>query len=391
MIKKYYNQILEIYGKDGMLAIITLIIMGTQFVAIEGSTISVVKVAFMGIAAVLWLTKYSRPTKAAALGFLFILVTLFVAYSFHPYIKTSSIMYTVMFFITFAVYYNLVWIQEVFDLDTGFDLIKSCIYAYGGCLVLQQVFVIVGLRYFPIINLVNYPYYSFNHLNALAIEPSHAARIMTVLLYSFFKCIEFREGRPPKIKELITTYRIPLCLGLYTMIFLGSGTAFVGLGVLSLYFVKKQYIPVLLTVGCVFYNFSFSIDYEPLNRAVNTLNAAMTGDTEEVIKTDNSAASRVNIILDTFTKVDLTKFDTWIGHGVGAYNSTYSLSAIHEYGMLSYLVKLWFFFSCCFTSIFSLETVMFILMFGMNIGNYAYGWFALMILTTIKYLKVNYA
>lgn len=391
MIKKYYNQILEIYGKDGMLAIITLIIMGTQFIAIEGYAISNVKVAFMGIVSVLWLTKYSNPTKAGALGFLFILVTIFIAYLFHPSIKTSSLLYSALFFITFAVYYNLVWVKEVFNLETAFDLIKAWIYAYATCLLLQQMFLLVGIRAFGILNLMNLPYYSVTHLNTLAIEPSHAARIMTVLIYSMFKCIEYKDGRPPKIKELTTTYRYPLFAGLYTMVFIGSGTSFVGLAILSLYFVKRQYIPLLLTIGVVFYNFSFSIDYEPLNRAVNTFNVAMTGDTEEVIKADNSAASRVNIILDTFTKVDLTRFDTWIGHGADAYNSTFSVSAIYEYGMVSYLVKLWFFFSCCFTSLFSLETVMFILLFGMNVGNVAYGWFALMILTTIKYLKENYA
>ena len=131
------------------------------------------------------------------------------------------------------------------------------------------------------------------------------------------------------------------------------------------------------------------IDYEPYNRAVATLNAAMTGDTDEVIKADHSASSRVNIIIDTFTKTDLSDFQTWVGHGMDA-QSEYSINmAIYEYGMISYLVKIFFFLSCCFTGFFSLETLLFIILFGMNIGNIAYGWAALMVFTTIKYFKKN--
>lgn len=391
MIRKYYDRLLDIYGKEGVFAIVMLFIMGTQFIVWEGFAISTVKVVFMCFVSLLWITKYPTPSKAVALGFLFILGTLFIAYTFHPSVKMSSILYTVLFFITFAVYYNLVWIRHVFDIDTAFDLIKGCIYAYAGCFVLQQLFVLAGIRVFAPLNLGPVGYYSVTHLNSLAIEPSHAARILTVLLYAYIKCIEYSTGRPPKLKELFTAYRYPLFAGLYTMVFMGSGTAFVGLGILSLYFVKKQYIPLLITVACVFYNVSFSIDYEPLNRAIDTLNAAMTGYTQEVVKADHSASSRVNIILDTFTKVDLSSMETWIGHGVGSYNETNSVSAIFDYGMVSYILKLCFFFGCCFTSIFSLETIMFILLFGLNIGNIAYGWFALMILTTVKYLKVNYA
>ena len=92
-----------------------------------------------------------------------------------------------------------------------------------------------------------------------------------------------------------------------------------------------------------FYMLSSYIDYEPYNRAVATLNAAMTGDTDEVIKADHSASSRVNIIIDTFTKTDLSDFQTWVGHGMDA-QSEYSINmAIYEYGMISYLVKIFFF------------------------------------------------
>lgn len=171
------------------------------------------------------------------------------------------------------------------------------------------------------------------------------------------------------------------------MIFIGSGTAMVGLAIISLYFVKRKYAFFILFAGFLLYIMSPYIDYEPYNRAVATLNAAMTGDTEEVIKADHSASSRVNIIIDTFTKTDLADSKTWIGHGMDADRDSSINMAIYDYGMISYLAKIIFFITCCFTSVFSLETLMFVLLFGMNIGNVAYGWAALMAFTTLKYLR----
>ena len=63
--------------------------------------------------------------------------------------------------------------------------------------------------------------------------------------------------------------------------------------------------------------------------------------------------------------------------------------AITNYGLISYFLKLIFFFSCCFTGFFSLEVLFFILLLGMNVGNIAYGWAILMVFTTLKYFKIQ--
>ena len=173
---------------------------------------------------------------------------------------------------------------------------------------------------------------------------------------------------------------------------MGSGTAFVCLGIISLYFLKREYIIVVLIVAFSFYMLVPYIDYEPLTRAINIFNATLTGDTETITETDSSAAARVNIIIETFSNLDLTDPVMWLGGGVdsSAGNSKLIVSAIADYGLFSYITKLIFFFACCFTSILSLETLMFILIFGMNIGNIAYGFATLMIFATIKYFKNNY-
>ena len=375
--------------EDRNLATFTLIFMSVQIIFLEGMKVSVPKVAFMSIMPLVMLTKFPQPNKALFWGFLYIIVTIALAQMNGGVNKMSTFIYSALFVFTFSVYYGLVWIKECFTLDYFFNLIKWIILGYTICLLLQQAFVLVGIRNFAPLNLVGGTYYTVNHLNVLNIEPSHAARLMAVFFYAFLKCAEYTNGEPMSLRDLYAEHKWVLISFVYFMVMIGSGTAIVGMAIIALYFVKRQYAFYIIVGALLFYMLSPYIDYEPYNRAVATLNATLTGDTEEVIKADHSASSRVNIILDTFTKTDLTDINTWLGHGMDAQRE-YSINmAIYEYGMISYVVKLLFFFTCCFTSIFSLETLMFIILFGMNIGNIAYGWAALMVFTTLKYFKTN--
>lgn len=373
--------------EDRNLATFILMFMSVQFIFFEGMTISIPKVVFMAIMPIVLLVKFPYPSKALLSGFAYLLVTMVMCEVNGSISRYSTFIYTALFLFTFTVYYNLVWIKECFTLRYFLNLVKWVIWGYTICLILQQGCILVGIRNFPLINLVGGNYYAVNHLNTLAIEPSHAARIMTVFFYTFLKCTEYANGQPMSIKELYNEYKWVIISFIYFMIFIGSGTAMVGLAIISLYFVKRKYAFFILFAGFLLYIMSPYIDYEPYNRAVATLNAAMTGDTEEVIKADHSASSRVNIIIDTFTKTDLADSKTWIGHGMDADRDSSINMAIYDYGMISYLAKIIFFITCCFTSVFSLETLMFVLLFGMNIGNVAYGWAALMAFTTLKYLR----
>ena len=236
-------------------------------------------------------------------------------------------------------------------------------------------------------------YYELFRLNTLAIEPSHAARLLTVFFYGVLKLSQYKnDGVPLKISELWSGHRWVIIAFLYTMICMGSGTAFVGLGILSLYFLKKEYIIAVLLSLLTFYMAVPYIEYEPLTRAIEVFNATLAGDTDIIAQTDNSAAARVNIIVDTFSNLDLTDSAMWFGSGTDSVNESgkHIVSAITDYGLFSYIAKLVFYFCCCFTAFFSLETLMFILLFGLNIGNIAYGFAALMVFATIKYFKNNY-
>ena len=374
------------------IATFTLLIMSVQILYIEGWAVSTPKVIFMALTPLIMLFRTQYISKATIYAALYLVVTVCFLL-LKPDFRSSTIYYSTLFFFTFNLYYNLVFHENAYTIDDFIKILKGLIYAYAICLALQQLCIIIGIRYMPIINLMNMNYYELFRLNTLAIEPSHAARLLTVFFYGILKLSQYKnEGTPLKISELWTEYKWTIIAFLYTMICMGSGTAFVGLAILSLYFLKREYIIAVLIGATTFYMAVPYIDYEPLTRAIEIFNATLTGDTEIITKTDNSAAARVNIIVDTFTHLDITDSSVWFGSGTDsvAKDGRYIVSAITDYGLFSYITKLIFFFSCCFTSIFSLETLMFILLFGMNIGNIAYGFAALMVFATIKYFKNNY-
>ena len=374
------------------IATFTLLIMSIQILFIEGWAVSTPKVLFMALTPFIMLFRTQYISKATIYATLYLVVTVCFLL-LKPDFRSSTIYYSTLFFFTFNLYYNLVFHENTYTIDDFIKILKGLIYAYAICLTLQQLCIIIGIRYAPIINMMGADYYSFFHLNTLAIEPSHAARLLTVFFYGLLKLWQYKnDGIPLKISELWTEHKWTIIAFLYTMICIGSGTAFVGLAILSLYFLKREYIIAVLVGATAFYMAVPYIDYEPLTRAIEIFNATLTGDIETITKTDSSAAARVNIIVGTFTHLDITDSSIWFGSGTDsiAKDGKYIVSAITDYGLFSYITKLIFFFNCCFTSIFSLETLMFILLFGMNIGNIAYGFATLMVFATIKYFKNNY-
>ncbi len=363
--------------------------MGTQFIAYEGFTVSPFKVALMAITPLLWLIMCPRLTKATFYSVLYLVITVFCLYIQSDNVRSSTLWYTSLFFSMFNMYYAFVYTRNVFSLDYFIKLLKYFIYAYAGCLFLQQVLFITGIKYVPIINLNNMHYYEAFRLNTLAIEPSHAARLLTVTFYILLECLRLKKGRLVSFSELLHENKRTCIAFIYTMICMGSGTAFVGLAILSLYFIKKDYILIIIPTFVLAYLAVEFIDYEPLNRARNVFLTAVTGDTEELTRVDSSAASRANIIINTIKYFDITNPRLWYGYGIDSGHLV--ASGISDYGLLSYIPKLMLFWGCCFPRFFSLPTIMFVILFSFNIGNIAYGWTCLMMFSTLKYFELKYS
>ncbi len=361
--------------------------MGTQFIAYEGFTVSPFKVTLMAITPLLWLFMCPRFTKATLYSIIYLVITIFCLYIQFDYVRSSTLWYTALFFSMFNMYYAFVYTKHVFTLKYFIQLIRSYILAYAGCLFIQQLFFIIGINYFPIINLNAMHYYETFRLNTLAIEPSHAARMLTVAFYVLLECLRLEKKSVLSLSELYTQNKVTLVAFLYVMTCMGSGTAFVGLSILSLYFIKKEYILFIIPSFVIVYIGIEFLDYEPLNRARVVFLTSLSGDTEELTRVDGSAASRVNVIINTIKYFDITDPQIWYGYGIDSDHKV--ASGISEYGLLSYFSKLLLFAGCCLPRIFSLPTIMFVILFSFNVGNIAYGWTCLMMLSTLKYFELN--
>ncbi|MFI3266046.1 MAG: hypothetical protein R3Y15_02710 [Rikenellaceae bacterium] len=363
--------------------------MTIQLLAIEGWAISFVKVALMAIALFIWLLRAPVFTKATLWSVAYLLTTSFSLYMQWNNVSSSTLIYSLLFLTMFNMYYALIYVKEAFTLDYYIKIIRVLIFAFAIVLFLQQVLITIGIRYFPLLNLMNLPYYTTFRLNTLAIEPSHAARLMTVAGYVLLKLLEIKNNGKQALGVLFYDNRKTFIALLYVLVCIGSGTAFVGLTILALYFVNRRYILPMIPLAIAIYFIALKVDYEPLNRFMAVAETSMQMDEDAMRTVDNSAAARTNIIFNTVKYFDVSDPNLLFGHGMGATlsNPQAIVSAIYDYGLVSYLCKLGLFFSCCFSGLLSLPVLMFIFLFSFNIGNIAYGWAVLMMLTTLKYFQ----
>jgi len=378
------------------IATLFLVLMCIQYVPLEGTGVSYVKFGAMCFSPLIWLICSPKITKAFIWGMLYFAMILFSGLFHYSTFRLSTIGYLFSFICMFIMFYNLIYCERAFSLDYFIKLLKNFILAYTICLLIQQAFIIVGIKIFSPINLVN----TLNRgigAQSLSLEPSHSARIMTVLFLAFLRMYEVKWGRENvTITKIYQDARWVVLGFLWSMLTMGSGTAFVGLGILSLYFIKRQYALTIVPLLIVLYLVIPYIKFEPLQRAKVTFEAALTLDQEEVIKADGSAAIRVNPLINTFTDMNFSSSETWFGKGTVSevqkktwYKEKSKIGNIDQYGLLSFFIGLILLFSCCFYKVFSLETLLCFVLLGLTINNFSYIWGCYMILVPVKYFYLT--
>lgn len=377
------------------IATIYLVTMCTQFVAWEGYGVSPLKVALMGLAPLLLIFRVPYITKATVWCSLYMVVVLLCAYM-QDYVRFSTLGYLGMFLITYIVFYNLLYKKHAFSLMYFIRLLRFMILAYAICLLAQQASILLGIRNLPIINLNNQYFLAIDKLPTWTQEPSSSARILGVLYYAYLRCCEIVEGEKLSLKRVFELPHRWITIGfLYTMTTMGSGTAFISLMILAMYFVQAKRLWYVVPVFVGLYFTLPLMNIKQLDRAVNVINATLTLDAEEVIEVDGSAASRVVPILNTLN-MDLGSSETWFGRGTIAKEDMYrgmsqkaKMGNIDQYGLLSYIVSLLLVFSCCMRFR-SIPAIMFFAGVGGGVLNFAYCWGILMIFSAIRYFQKMY-
>ena len=353
-------------------------------------TLGPVKLTLLGINVLVLLTHTFKMSRAMLIGIIYLLYQ-FISASFHPESwRWSTLLYSTGLVTTYICFYNLVVVEKVFTINYFIRICKWVMMAYFVVCIVQQTFIVLGMPYMPLVNLTQI----FDRgigCNSLCQEPSTFARFMLVFYYAYIKCSEYKRDEGAfTLKELFSgEHKWVTIRFLWMMLTMGSGTAFVCLILLSLYFVRRHnwyYVMPLLIIG---YSLIQASGIEALDRATSTIEATSTLDAQTVRETDGSASARIAPMLNTFN-ADYSKFETWFGKGIDAgLKENANRTTFDDYGFVFYIIKLVLDYSCGYsfwslTNIFKWGGVA-----GGSGGNIQYTWALMMVLTCVKYFHKN--
>ena len=384
---------INILFADKVLATTMLVLFNVLFLPIELSGFSPVKIAFMGICPLIFIAKKPIITKALILAALYWMVCYLLSL-LKGEMRFSTLGFLGMYLILYINFYSFV-VKGTFTLDYFTKILQYLIMAYGITLIGQQLCVLVGLRNMPLLNLQNQFFLSITKLPALTLEPSHSARILTFAMLGYLRCIEIKTGKKLTIQEWFDKeHRTVTFLFLWSMLMMGSGTAFIGVGILGLYFITKKTAIYIIPALVGLFIIGQSLELKQMDRVVTLAASATTGDAKEMQQADGSGATRLIPLVNAFTKTDLTELETWIGKTSMEKDKYWWMRTetkiYDQYGLLAFLISLIFVYACVINHFFSLETLLFLGLLGLSITNIYYLWGCFMIMTGVRYFQNNY-
>ena len=294
---------------------------------------------------------------------LFFIVTVFIfPVLFHSEsLRWSTIFYSAMYCITFMAYVRVLNKSGI-NILQYLKLIKFLIYAYFIVLLIQQFCVLTGLPVF-LVNQYN-PAEPWK-LNSLSLEPSHTARFVPLFMYSFITIKEVILNRRYSLKEDFKTDKYIWIAFLYTMVTMGSGTAFLFIPIVLLKFIRGKDIVVLVALTLVLWFAMQQISPQTMKRTTDTFFATLTLDENKIIKADGSAALRIVPMMVVMKNIGLITFDNWFGHGIDSTKFILNkqmripgqlddsvggalFQLWYEYGFISFLLFILFSFLTCY-------------------------------------------
>lgn len=386
---------------DRKFASLMLIVMSTQLVSIEGYTVSFVKVGIMIIAAALYILQTPYISKAVITGGIYWMICFFTSI-FNTNLRFSTLGYLGMYLLSYMLFYQYIY-THTFTLAQFKRLLRFLLLAFCTTLVIQQISVILGFVDMPILNLgisheLGYKaYYTWNRLPTLTCEPSHSAVVISGLFLGYIRCLEIeKEGIKATIQDLFNNEnRLVAFSYLYLIVFMGSGTGWIGLGIISLYFVRIKSMLYVIPVSLVVLVLLQISGNKQFNRAVTAVTATITMDQLKIRKADGSGAMRIVPLVNTI-KSDYSDKATWLGKGTtqlikdeNAWVIAYKrkIMTVEQYGLIALIASIFFVYCCIIRSFFSIETLCFIILLTCTIGNVYIIWSMLYIFTATRYFK----
>lgn len=372
----------------------TLIVIAlTTFFFFEGSaTNSIIKLGVMGISPLIFFLRVAIISKAVIFGIGYWLWCYFSSL-FIGEQRFSSLGFTGIYIITFIVFYNYLR-KDVFTFSYFKQLLRILIIAFGIVLICQQICMLVGLRTMPIVNLNNQAFLSLTKLPILTLEPSHSARILAALALCYWRMYQIEYGEKLKLKNLFKgEMKLPMILFFWSMLTMGSGTAFIALGILSLYFITKETYLYVMPFMLAMYLISGTMELTQFERARRLAEASLSGNIEMMLDADGSGALRIIPVVNTITKTDFSKIETWVGKGTGKIDSLWwtkmdrKIGVIDQYGIIGFIISMLLAYWCMIRRFISIETLFFIGLLGMSFGNIYYAWGCLTLFAGVRYFQ----
>ena len=377
------------------IAAFLLVLFCIQYIPLESRDgVSYLKLLVSMLCPFVIILKSPWMSKPLLLFFAYYSLVLIAAVSHPATLRWSTVLFALSFMLIYIAYYNLTVINKVFTKEFFVRLIRGLIAAYAIFLVLQQCLLLVGIKVFALFNLVQDLGRGIAG-NALSYEPSSAAVILSFSFLSLLRMYEMEENGKLSLTQLWIKDKWIVIVFVYTMLGLVSGTAMVGLPLIALYFVSQRQYLVAIPIAILILLLFFNIDYLPLERARNSLMAFITLDKQAVMNADGSAAARIIPVVNTLTKLDLSSWEGWLGHGVDyglskwIFSDRVMLGGIADYGFLSFIVMQIAVYTCMIRKFFSLETLLWMFLGMMTLGNVPINWGAMMLFTTVRYFQTN--
>ena len=286
------------------------------------------------------------------LGFLMLVIPL----SCHPEtFRLSTVLYGWMFFLFFMSYARVLK-ETSYTKEAYTDLLRGLIYAYFVTLVIQQICVLAGL---PIFNKAAYNPIEPWKLNALSPEPSHTARIMSLLLFLYvkMKLMSYKDITMKQAFKLIDK-KVFYCY-LYCILTMGSGTGFLFLFLLLLQFIPKKSVALysILSVTAIVVSYYALKDIPSFKRFFTFFTMFINYNEDVLIQEDLSAAIRIVPTIHGFQAIDFFSFDSLVGHGIDADEGLTPLPSVdcgagsfslwYNYGLIVSIIFWVFSFNIC--------------------------------------------
>jgi len=353
-------------------------------------------IGVMGFAPIIILRFFEFDTLDFLLFLFLTTIAVFPALLHPETMRWSTVLYSMMFGLTFIAYKQLLR-QKHFSVLNYFRILKLLIYAYFIVLLVQQFCVLTGL---PVFNLSNYDPIQPWKLNSLAVEPSHSGRIVALLMYSYITIKEKLLNRSYNLKKEFRKDKWVWIGFIWTMITMGSGTAFLFLGIVLLKFVRLKNWTPLFIVGLAAAALISVLEIPALERATKTITATLTLDEATIIDADHSASIRIVPMIILIKILDLSSVNGWFGHGVdhvSTFLSDYMPGVPEgisggglfqlwiEYGFISFWLFVLFSFITTFNKAAKMNIVFWFLLVFMYAVNTQIIWLCLIVLYTNNY------